>query len=380
MNRQMLNAQIIFGFIAMLAIPLSTSATEMSYGQLATNGFRNQAQVAYVKPPGESKALIPTTIAVPDEAKQVLDELFGRNNTKALVVVRDNQILYERYSFGVGKRNTPMGFSISKSLTALAVGRAICDGHIKSIEDPIKKYVGSLSGTSWGEASVKDVLRMSSGAYKTDNIDNGYKKNEKMLNLGSEVAGGIMTADFIDLMKENDEKKFSSGSFFNYSNFDTIALGLMVENATGMSFSKYFEKTIWQTSGAESRGAWWVNRKGQTSTYQGFSATPHDWARVGVMVLDELRKKETCFGTFLADATSKQISSTGLANSYGYQIWVGCHSSETDFCFIGFGGQYLLFNVATNTVIYHHATSLSPILKHTPKVMDKLIPALAKVK
>ncbi|PUE49228.1 hypothetical protein B9Z47_07000 [Limnohabitans sp. 2KL-1] len=376
----MFTAQIMLGLIALLTIPFSTFATEMPYGQLVTNGFRNHAKVAYVKPPKESKALPPTTATVPDEAKQVLDELFGRNNTKALVVVRDSQILYERYSFGVGKRNTPLGYSVSKSLTALTVGRAICDGHINSIDDPIKKYVANLSGTSWGEASVKDVLRMSSGAYKTELQFDGHKSRELQQSVGTAIAEGKMTADFVDLMKANDEKRFPTGSVYNYSNFDTVALGLLVQAATGMSFSDYFEKAIWQTVGAESRGAWFVNSHGQTSTYNGFSATPHDWARIGVMVLDELRKKDSCFGKFLLDATSHQISSVGPATSYGYQIWVGCRASQTDFCFVGFGGQYLIFNVATNTVIYHHATSFSPVVWQTPKVMDQLIPALAKAK
>ena len=98
------------------------------------------------------------------------------------------------------------------------------------------------------------------------------------------------------------------------------------------------------------------------------------------MVLKELENKENCFGKFLNDATSKQISSHGLAATYGYQIWVGCNSAKTDFCFIGFGGQFLLFNVSTNTVIYHHATTFSPSVWQTPKVMDQLIPALAKSK
>jgi hypothetical protein len=374
----MFTSRITAGLIVLLTTAFSTTASELPYGTLVTNGFRNQAMVAYVKAPPQSKALPPSKVTVPDEAKQVLNELFGRNNTRALVVARDSEILYERYSFGVSKRSTPLGFSMSKSLTALAVGRAICDGHIGSIDDPIKKYVANLAGTSWGEASVKDVLRMSSGAYKTEPKFDGHKSLEMQQTLGSAIAEGRMSTDFIDLMRSNDEKSFPAGSVFNYSNLDTLALGLLVQAATGMTFSEYFEKVIWQTVGAESRGGWMSNRKWQASTYQGFSATPHDWVRIGVMVLDELKKNETCFGKFLLDATSTQISSIGPATSYGYQIWVGCRASLTDFCFVGFGGQYLLFNIATNTVLYHHATTLSTVVWQTPKVMDQLIPALAK--
>lgn len=368
----------ILVLIVLTILPFTTLATEMSYGWLVTNGFRNNANIALVNPSGDSKPLPSKSVPITDEAKQVLDDLFNTNKTKAMIVARDSEILYERYSFGVDKRKTPLGYSMSKSLTALTVGRAICDGHIQSIDDPLKKYVSNLSGTSWGEASIKDVLQMSSGAYRTERRLNGHKSRELELSTGYALAEGRMTADFIDLMKGADEKSLPSGSTWNYSNFDTIALGLLVQNATGMSFPKYFEKAIWQNIGAEDRGSWFTNSKGQTSTYQGFSASPHDWIKIGVMVLKELENKENCFGKFLNDATSKQISSHGLATSYGYQIWVGCNSATTDFCFIGFGGQFLLFNVSTNTVIYHHATTFSPAVWQTPKVMDRLIPALAK--
>ena len=103
-----------------------------------------------------------------------------------------------------------------------------------------------------------------------------------------------MSADFVDLMKANDEKSSPAGSICNYSKFDTVGLGLLVQAATGMSFPEYFEKATWHTVGAESRGAWFVNSNGQASTYNGFSATPHDWIRIGVMVLDEVGKKESC--------------------------------------------------------------------------------------
>lgn len=364
-----------------LALTLSghVQATEMPYGQSVTNGFRNQAKVAYVNPPKDAKALGMNTPALADLAKQILDDLYGRNNSKALLVVRNGSIVYERYRFGVGRQSTPLGYSVSKSLTALTVGRALCDGHIQSIDDPIKRYVPALSGTSWGEASVKHVLRMTSGAYRTDLKFDGHKSQEMQMRVGTAISGGTMSDDFVDLMRSNDERSFPAGSVFNYSNFDTVALGLLVQGATGMPFHAYFEKAIWQPMGAQAPGAWFVNKGGQTSTYNGFSATPHDWARLGVMVLEALRNPDSCFGKYLSEATSHQVASTGAATSYGYQIWVGCRSAQTDFCFVGFGGQYLLFHVASQTLVYHHATSFSQVLWLTPRVMDALIPALASL-
>lgn len=370
--------KILKNLVAVLVavISLSTFSTEMPYASNVTSGFRKSARIAYVQPPSDGKQIKFTTADAPSQAKKVLDELFQQNNAKALLVAQGSNIIYERYASGVGKRDSPLGFSISKSLVSLTVGRAICDGHIKSIDDELKKYVPALSGTSWGESSIRNVLMMSSGAYKTAVQFDGHKSAEMQRTLGSALYDGKMSDDFIDMMRSADEKISPSGKDFNYSNFDTVALGLLVQSATKTDFANYFEKTIWADSGAESRGAWVINNKSQASAYAGFSASPQDWLRIGVMVLREIKNQDTCFGKYLKEATSKKIDTfrPGPAAAYGYQIWVQCRSS--DFCFVGFGGQYLLFNVEKDIVVYQHATTFSNVVWATPSVMGNLIQGL----
>lgn len=350
-------------------------ASELPYGWLVTNGFRNNAKIGPVNPPPESKRVPLKNVEAPEPTKRLLDDLFSRNNSKALLVAQGSELLYEKYSFGVGKRNTPLGYSMSKSLTSLAVGKAICDGHISSLDVPLKNYLPKLSGTSWGDASVRNVLRMSSGAYLTSMQFNGHKNREMEQFIGSAISDGKMNTDFIELMIKSDEKSFEPGKIFNYSNFDTVALGLLVQAATGMPLNQYFEKSVWADAGAESQGAWFINGKDQTSTYNGFSARPHDWIRIGLMVLRELKDDSSCFGKYLKEATKKQINSWGPSSEYGFQIWTQC-GRGTDFCFVGFGGQYLLFNVERNLVLYHHATTTSPIVWGTPSIMGPLVNAL----
>ena len=370
--------KILKNLVAVLVavISLSTFSTEMPYASNVTSGFRKSARIAYVQPPSDGKQIKFTTADAPSQAKKVLDELFQQNNAKALLVAQGSNIIYERYASGVGKRDSPLGFSISKSLVSLTVGRAICDGHIKSIDDELKKYVPALSGTSWGESSIRNVLMMSSGAYKTAVQFDGHKSAEMQRTLGSALYDGKMSDDFIDMMRSADEKISPSGKDFNYSNFDTVALGLLVQSATKTDFANYFEKTIWADAGAESRGAWVINNKSQASAYAGFSASPQDWLRIGMMVLRELKNQDTCFGKYLKEATSKKIDTfrPGPAAAYGYQIWVQCRSS--DFCFVGFGGQYLLFNVEKDIVVYQHATTFSNVVWATPSVMGNLIQGL----
>ena len=56
-------------------LPLTTLATEMSYGWVVTNGFRNNANIALVNPSGDSKPLPSKSVPITDEVKQLLDDL-----------------------------------------------------------------------------------------------------------------------------------------------------------------------------------------------------------------------------------------------------------------------------------------------------------------
>ncbi len=351
-------------------------ATELppDFRAAATDGFRRQAQIVYVAPPSEATRTAIPKVASTNGEKSTLDKLFVENKTRVLVVARGGGIFYERYSFGVGKNSTPLGFSISKSLTALTVGHALCEGKISSVDDVVKQYVPALAGTSWGESRIRDVLRMASGANSTQVAFHGWSTRETGEAL-DEIYFGRLRIDYLHFLQRDDDRRFSPGALFNYNNLDTIVLGLLVEQATSLPFPTYFEQTVWRAAGAESRGAWLVNGKKQTATYVGFSATPHDWVRVGLMVLRELKNPTSCTGKFVSDAVSMQISALGPAPGYGYQIWPNC-APKVDFCFIGFGGQYLLFNIEHEVVVYHHAITTSPAVLTTPYVMEALLAAM----
>lgn len=349
---------------------LKIFADEIPSAKLITNGFRGKARVEYSSPSSDHLK-ISRKININHQVKSSLDDLFLRNNAKALLVSQGDYLIYERYSSWGGSLNTPLGYSMSKSLAALTVGHAICDGHIKSINDRLGDYVKDLVGTSWGDASIREVLMMSSGAFQTISQLNGHKTFNGNKRIGDAVHTAGMNENFIDIMKEEDERAYKPGSQFNYSNLDTIALGLLVQNAVRESFAKYFERTVWRSVGAESKGAWFITNKNQTSTYHGFSARPHDWIRIGQYVLREI-KKDTCYGNYIKEATSAQIDSSGSAQKYGYQVWVNC-APDVDFCFVGWGGQYLLFNVAKNMILYQHATSTGFNIPLTPLVLQNFI-------
>ena len=62
-----------------------------------------------------------------------------------------------------------MSKSLSKPLTAIAVGRAIRLGHIRSLDQPIADFLPELAGTQKGRILVRHLLDMRSGM-----LDQGF--------------------------------------------------------------------------------------------------------------------------------------------------------------------------------------------------------------
>lgn len=331
----------------------SALAQDATFWYDSSNGFRNKAKVAITQP-SDVKLDLKKSLSTDERLKKILDDDFSSKQFRALIVAKNNSIIYERYGFGLNEQSTPLGFSMSKSLTALAVGKAVCDGHIQNLNNRVEQYVTKLAGTSWGNSTITDVLTMRSGAFETDLL--GHRKGHRSPE-AIDIYYGRVNRSYIEVVKDADLKESTPGSKFHYSNTDTLILGLVVQEATKLQFPQYFETAVWRQAKTANDGAWLVNGSNEAATYLGFSATPKDWIRLGLHVLDQL-KIDDCYGNYLKQATSTKVPHTGSgpSNEYGYQIWTNC-GLGADFCFVGRGGQYLLFNKKENLVLYLHATS-----------------------
>jgi CubicO group peptidase (beta-lactamase class C family) len=352
---------ITFASLLLISPPALSQDERISDGM--TEGWRSVTLTDTVRSKGKASELrFPT----PDEltANPKIAELnlqaelrLNMPGTRAVLMSENQVVILEKYVTGKSSpRSTPIGNSISKSLVALTVGKALCDGSIKSINDKADQYVSGLSGTSWGNSSVRDLLRMASGAFRPDaSVGSGFKNHRDTM-ANRAIYSKSLRTDYIEMMKVLDDRRTEPGREFNYNNYDTNALALIVESATKKKFAKYFEETIWQEAGAERSGAWITNNQGQVAGYFGFSATPRDWLRLGHYVLNELNKPG-CFSDFLRDATREQIPANWtFMKSYGYQIWTNCTRKAGSFCFLGFGGQQLIMHPGSNTVLYVHGT------------------------
>jgi hypothetical protein len=353
LKRMLLISMFIF------SVNVSSQITNEKHRNNASSGYRRIAQISVVLPSSNINKLTDETSNFRETNKKVdleIEKFFESNySSQYILVAKDSSILIRKDK--LRNNPTPLGYSMSKSLVGITIGKALCDGKIHDIQDKISEYLPRLRGTSWGDSTVKNLLEMKSGAFKSDNSNMGWKEgvSNEMNIKNYQIELGNTVEDYFDQLERYDSKSYKPGVEYNYSNFDTTVLYLLIDSVSSEGFAKYFEKSIWNEAGTQNNGAWLQAKNSkQLGTYYGFSATPDDWVRLGLYVLAE-REKDTCFGEYLRNASSEKVKVKIHTGSYGWQIWTNCIKGTDYFCFLGYGGQILLMSPKTKIVFYAHS-------------------------
>ncbi|MEZ0243027.1 MAG: serine hydrolase, partial [Sphingomonas sp.] len=92
-----------------------------------------------------------------------IDAFIAAQNVAGLIVLQDGKIRLERYARGYGPTGRWTSFSVAKSFTSVLVGAAIRDGYIKSVDEPVTRYIPELAGSGYDGVTIHQLLTMTSG-------------------------------------------------------------------------------------------------------------------------------------------------------------------------------------------------------------------------
>src|SRR5262249_4392375 len=92
-----------------------------------------------------------------------LDDFLRRQRVTGFLLIKDGQLLVERYQYVRTAQNRFVSQSMAKSIVSLAIGIALAERKIASLDDTVAKYVPKLAGTAYGETTIRNILRMASG-------------------------------------------------------------------------------------------------------------------------------------------------------------------------------------------------------------------------
>ena len=286
----------------------------------------------------------------PDSLNQLLEQI----QTVALLVIKNDSVVLEKYWDGYSDSSLSGSFSMAKSVTSLLIGAAIKDGLIGSVNDPVGKYVPEFNDGKKSAVRIVDVLTMSSG---TD-FDESYWNP---LSVTAELYYGT------DVRKTatNVQMIHTPGTLHRYKSGDTQLLGLIVEKVTGKSLAAYAAEKLWQPLGAEHPALWSNDYPGgAVKAYCCFNSNARDFARIGKLMLDSGKIN----GVPVIDSSyfANSIKACGIKDDkglacdyYGYQWWLDpLHPGV--FYARGILGQFIIVIPSKQMVIVRLGHTTSP--------------------
>ncbi len=214
-----------------------------------------------------------------------LSSLIMETSTDAVVIIKDDEIIYESYHNGMGPDNQHILFSISKSILGLIAGCLIRDRIIKET-DLIIDYLPEMIGTAYENATIREALDMRVGVYFDEDytaqegpiIDYRYAAN---WNPTPESKVGLTLKKFLKSLSKRDGEH---GRDFHYVSPNTDLLAWLFETASGKRYSDLVSEYLWKKIGSERSAYITVDRMGGMRAAGGICTTPRDLARVGMLV------------------------------------------------------------------------------------------------
>ena len=288
--------------------------------------------------------------------RDLLDKAFDgqtygdRSLTASIIIIRDSEVVAERYREGFGPTRGYRTWSTAKSISATLIGIAAADGLLE-VEAPVGLDAWTGPGDARSQITWQDLLRMSSG------LHSGGSNTYAVYFAGQDAESAATTTHLED----------QPGARWKYANNDTLLLLLGLRQVLGsdLDYLRYPYDKLLKRIGMHHT---WMetdhagNFIGSSQVY----TTARDLARFGLLYLQDgiwngeriLPEGWAAYVAEPAPAFQRQPDRQG----YGAQFWLydGLHGLPAGtFSTAGNKGQHATIIPASNMVVVR--TGVDPL-------------------
>ena len=275
------------------------------------------------------------------EETEVLKRLNQERETKAFVIIKNDSILFEKYFDNYNNNSLSNSFSVAKSIIVSMLGKAIMEGYIRGLNQPVSDFFNEYKDGLAAELTVGHLASMSSGMEWDE-------KYYSVINITSE---SYFTRDLRSLILNQKIIK-KPGQSFRYSSGDTQLLGMVIEKATGVSLTSYLSEKFWTPMGAENEALWQIDSKKNKmeKAYCCISGSARDFARFGKLYINngKWNDEKILDSTFVKQAISPVFDKSDY---YGYGWWLYNYKGKKVFTMNGHRGQFVISFPEENIIV-----------------------------
>jgi CubicO group peptidase (beta-lactamase class C family) len=263
--------------------------------------------------PGAAPKPLPvaTTPTIAPAALEAAAAYAKANNSSAFIVIHDGKLLAEHYFGGADRTTGIVSKSLAKPITALAVGRAIALGKIKSLDQPVTDFIPEWKGTPKDKIVIRHLLDMRSGL-----LAQGQSMEPN--NIWSRA---YLHPFHERIILEEYPLTDAPGSIYEYSNATSELIALIIERATGRRYAEFIGTEVLKPIGAAG-GKVWINRPGGLAHSGCCALLPAEtYARMAMLVAQDGVWK----GKQLLPPGYVAAMKTGTPQNphYGLGLWLG---------------------------------------------------------
>lgn len=294
----------------------------------------------------------------------------------AMLVVRDGHIVFEQYQNGFSPEERFHIWSVSKSVTDIAVGIALDEGVLTGLDQTLGELIpwripADADPRVWN-VTIEQLLTMTAG-WAWDGRINFARAAE---------------TDDLDLMLSR-LMQCDPGTCFEYDSGCSNLLSYIIQERTGLLMADYLQSRLFQPLGIE-HPYWITTHDGASRGGGGLYLTPREMAKIGYLYLHEGRwdDRQIVSPWWVAQSTQQHASGSGYFSgvvigpgAYGYQWWTAQPNGLHAFVASGYGGQLIYVVPALDLVVvtaYAGADPTRPDLQQHPLsiIEEAIIPAV----
>lgn len=277
----------VFGLIgvAIAGLYLSDRVYYDRYIALFTSFAKTGAQLESYEPldsvAGDHQPFeraLPTDLGIDATAIKSARDYAGANNSNAFIVWHDGKIVEDSYFQGWNNQKPIISRSLAKPFMAVAIGRAISLGKIKSLDQPVADFL-----TEWkadpqrSKILVRHLLDNRTGLLAQDPVYGPLEiRNRSYLHPHHE-----------DILLKEYPLTHEPGTRYDYSQANGDLVAMVIERATGRRYAEFLSTEVFKPIGAYG-GSIWINRPGGVAHSGCCMLIPaEDVLRLGVLLLQD---------------------------------------------------------------------------------------------
>jgi len=181
--------------------------------------------------------------------------LARESGSRALLIARHGEVIAAFY-FGADDDHAlmPAGL-IARPVAAMAVGVALAEGHLASLDAPVAGYLPEWDSEPRGRVTLRQLLQETSGLEAGGDVP-GLMRRSPLADPAR--LPEFATAKGVRILLGNDfaraalrfDLQHEPGGFFTPSPANAQLAALIVERATATPYERYIEQRLWRASGA----------------------------------------------------------------------------------------------------------------------------------